>query len=120
MERIITNMNLSENDYNSINNKKVYIRKINNNVYSYDFVFKDKIIEFNGDYWHCNPIKYTENYFHKHRQLTAKQIWEYDKLKKENSESIGFKVLTIWENDYKQNDEKVIKECIEFLKKINK
>ena len=32
--------------------------KINEKWYSADFNFKNKIIEFYGDYWHANPTKY--------------------------------------------------------------
>ena len=35
---------------------------------------KKKIIEFYGDYWHCNPLKYNSTFFNKHKELTAKQI----------------------------------------------
>ena len=31
-------------------------------------------------------------------------------------EKEGFEVLVVWENDYKQNKEKTIQECIDFLK----
>ena len=42
-----------------------------------------KIIEENGDYLHCNPIKYNENYMHSIKKMTASKIWEYDKIKVE-------------------------------------
>jgi len=85
-------------------------------TFSYDFVYKNKVIEFNGDYWHCNPKKYNKNYFHKYLQLSAFDVWERDKMKNNAIQEQGFDVLVIWEDDYKQNRNKVIQECIEFLK----
>lgn len=87
-------------------------------TFAYDFVLSDKkkIIEFNGDYWHCNPLKYNKNYFHLYLQKFAYEIWERDKLRIDYIENEGYDVKVIWESDYKQNREKVIQECIDFLK----
>ena len=84
--------------------------------YRYDFKFNDKIIEFNGDYWHANPDKYHEDYFHSKLQLTAKDIWEKDNIKNNVALDNGFKLKIVWESDYKNNKEKVIEECLNFLK----
>ena len=89
--------------------------------YAFDFQYQNKLIEFNGDYWHCNPIKYKFDYFHQVKNMTAKEIWEYDARKKELAESYGYKVLTIWEHEYdeslKNNTfENLIDKCVEFLK----
>jgi len=51
--------------------------------------------------------------------MTAKQIWDFDKKKISYIESIGYEVLVIWESDYKQNPEKIIQDCIDFLKNKN-
>lgn len=116
MGKIIDLMGLNENEYRSINNGNVFFNSIDGNVYSYDFLYKNKIIEFQGNYWHCNPIFFNENYFHKHRKLTAKDIWEYDKTKKILTEKSGYKILYVWENEYENNEEKIIEKCINFLK----
>lgn len=87
-------------------------------TFSYDFVYKNKrkVIEFNEDYWHCNPIKYNKNYFHKYLQLFAYEVWERDELKNNALIQQNYEVLVIWENDYKKNKEKVIQQCIDFIK----
>ena len=36
------------------------------------------VIEYYGDYWHCNPKKYESSYIHPQINLTAKEIWEKD------------------------------------------
>ena len=53
--------------------------------YKYDFclVEKRKIIEFNGTYWHCDPRKYNADYYNKVKKMTAREIWEFDKYKRE-------------------------------------
>ena len=94
---------------------------INNNKnrvkthYFYDFYYNDKIIEFNGDYWHCNPNKWKPDSINKSLKLTAQEVWNKDNDKKTCAENNGYKVLVIWEYDYKQNKEDVIKKCIDFL-----
>jgi len=89
--------------------------------YKIDILIKDKniAIEFNGTYWHCDPRFYKEDYINKKKNLTAKQIWEYDNRRKEFLEKIGYKVLTIWEYDFKLDKEKVIKNIMELLDEEN-
>lgn len=80
----------------------------------YDLFIKDKnlLIEYNGDYWHCNPNKYKSDYFHKKKQLLAKDIWKHDLIKKELAEKNGYKLFIIWEYDYMFNKEKEINKLI--------
>ncbi len=77
--------------------------KVNGKVF--DFYLKDYnlLIEFNGDYWHCNPKRYDKDYINKKKNKTAKEIWEYDKHKLYLAEKNGYNTLTIWESDYKNN-----------------
>jgi len=77
---------------------------------------KKKVIEFNGDYWHCNPLIYKEDFFNKSKQMFAKDIWNYDKIKIDSIEKLGYKALIIWEYDYNNNKQKVVQQCIDFIK----
>lgn len=61
---------------------------------------KMKIIEYNGDYWHANPLKYSADYVIKQSGLSASEIWENDRAKKESAERRGFSVFTVWESEY--------------------
>lgn len=72
--------------------------------YYADIVSFDKnlIIEFNGDYWHCNPETYSENFYHHVKKKTAKEIWEEDLKRSETIESLGYKILVVWEKQYKK------------------
>jgi hypothetical protein len=57
--------------------------KHNNKYYFYDFVVPELnfCVEYHGDYWHCNPEKYSADFFHVQSQLSAREIWESDKIK---------------------------------------
>lgn len=61
------------------------------------------IIEYNGDYWHCNPKKYNEDYYHQVKGKTAKELWEYDKNKIDLIIKNGYNLEIVWESDLKSN-----------------
>lgn len=61
------------------------------------------LIEYNGDYWHCNPNKYKIDYINKKKNKTAKEIWVYDKNKLDLAKDKGYLCEVIWETDYKKN-----------------
>ena len=99
------------------------IQKENGGFYFYDFTDIDNklIIEYNGDMYHANPDKYDEN-DNPHpfrKEIKSKEIWEKDRLKVESVEKIGYKVLTIWDSEYRykgfKNKELIIERCINFL-----
>jgi ribosomal protein S27AE/G:T-mismatch repair DNA endonuclease (very short patch repair protein) len=77
------------------------------------------IIEYNGDYWHCNPKKYSEDFFNVKKGKTSKEIWDYDKLKLELVIKLGYYVEVVWESDYKKN-KKIIKNIINTYDRRNK
>lgn len=85
--------------------------------YVYDIVFQNKIIEYNGDFWHASPKKYKPDDVVKlpNNTTLAKEIWKKDQEKIKFAEDRGYKVLVIWESDFKQNKEEVINKCIQFL-----
>lgn len=93
------------------------IQRQNNQWYYYDIRLNNKIIEFNGDYWHCNPKMYEASYYNKRVKKSAKEIWEKDKEKLQFAKDQGFDVLVIWEYKYNTDKEQVIQECIDFLTK---
>jgi G:T-mismatch repair DNA endonuclease (very short patch repair protein) len=70
------------------------------------------IIEYFGDYWHCNPIKYSEDYINSNKKMTAKEIWDYDNKKIDLIKDYGYNLEVIWESNLK-NDNKLINKIIE-------
>ena len=77
------------------------------------------LIEYNGDYWHCNPKKYKSDYINKKKNKTASEIWEYDKNKIYLSKKHNYLCETIWESEYKNNPN-IIKELINKYKNYDK
>jgi len=61
-----------------------------------DFVYKDKVIEFDGAYWHRNSE-------------------EHDKIRDEILKNKGYKILRIKEKYYKKDKNKEIEKCSNFL-----
>ena len=61
------------------------------------------VIEFNGDYWHCNPEKYNSNYFHQVKQKTAQELWDYDRDKVDLIKEKGYNLEVVWESQLKKN-----------------
>ena len=109
-------------DYSPLyGSKEKFIRVKNTNInYKYDFTISEnrKIIEFNGDYWHCNPnTKFgKDDYFHPIIKKNVEEIWNYDKEKIAVAESYGYKVKVVWEKDYRDDPKKVIKDCLSFIR----
>jgi very-short-patch-repair endonuclease len=62
-----------------------------------DFRYKNKIVEFNGTYWHS-----------KTQQL--------DDIRDEILKSKDYEILRISEGDYNNNEQKEVDKCIQFLK----
>jgi very-short-patch-repair endonuclease len=114
---------LNRNFKYATNGGEFKIQRENGGFYFYDFTDIDNklIIEYNGDMYHANPDKYGEN-DNPHpfrKEITSKEIWEKDRLKFESVEKIGYKVLTIWDSEYRhkgfKNKELIIERCINFL-----
>lgn len=68
------------------------------------------IIEINGDYVHANPKIYKDSDIIRLPSCvyTAQEKWDSDRLKKEKLESLGYKVVIIWESDNLEEKKKEI------------
>lgn len=82
--------------------------------YSCDLLLPDHnlVIEYYGTYWHCDPRKYEQDYYNEKKNKTAKEIWDYDKIRENHITNNGYKLVIIWENDYKQLNYSQKKETI--------
>ena len=87
------------------------------NVYDFTDLNKMKIIEYNGDLYHGNPLIYEKNDrpnpFRKN--ITAEEMWQKDANKIAVAENIGFEVLTIWDSEYKKDKIGTLQKCLDFL-----
>lgn len=109
-----------ENVYFGSKNHEFGLRS-QDGYYFYDFVVpeKKKMIEFNGDYWHANPMFYEKDWVHPTTKKTAVEIWAYDSFKFDIAKKNGYNIFVVWESDYKNDKEKVLKQCMEFLHNEN-
>lgn len=64
---------------------------------------KRKIIyEYWGDYWHGNPDRYDKDYLNPHCKCTMGELFNLYLQKKSKILDSGYKLIEIWENDYKR------------------
>ena len=76
---------------------------------------RKKIIEYNGDYWHCNPSKYAADYVNKKTGKLASDVWKADAERRNNLEKMGYSILCIWESDFLKNKKIVEQKIMEFI-----
>lgn len=131
IEREFVHGLIQELDENIVTNNKIYSSlhgtqfgiwsKSLNKLTKYDFTIPSlKVcIEFNGDYWHCNPRMYNSDFIHPKLNITAKELWEKDELKKQDMENEGYNFKTVWEIDYRKNKQSTIKDTVEWIQKLN-
>lgn len=77
--------------------------------YKPDFVNETSkhIVEVYGDYWHCNPSIFNEDFYHPQLKKTAKEKWDNDEQRKQYLESLGYTVTVVWESDLDKFIEKL-------------
>lgn len=92
---------------------KTQYNKINKRFIQVDFSYKNKIIEFYGDYWHGNLDIYENHDLIKGKTVKSKRLEDEQRI--EFIKSLGYEVMIIWENDYKRNPSLVIEDIIKFL-----
>jgi hypothetical protein len=85
--------------------------------YIVDVITNKKILEFYGDYWHCNPKKYNQLIEKsKYTNEQINKIWEKDKIRELKLISDGYDVLIIWENDWNLKRNECILQIEKYLK----
>lgn len=72
----------------------------------------DLVIEVDGDFYHCNPIKYPNGPIYETQKTTIKND---DKKNKICEGSNGLTLLRFWESDINNKPEWVIEELIKYL-----
>lgn len=99
-----------------------YLHELNKYVF-FDFFDETtgRIIEFNGDYWHANPLIYeSDSIIHMPGKTTklAKDIWQWDAARNRAVETeFNYKVLVVWQKEWSENPDVVFNRCLEFLSK---
>lgn len=91
-------------------------------VFFYDCYIKKLklIIEFNGDVFHANPEMFCEsdcpNPYRK--DLTSKEIWDFDKKKLDLARTKGYNIIVVWEKDYRQNKNAIVNSVVSQIKEM--
>lgn len=74
-----------------------------------DYYIEDynTIIEFYGNYWHCNPLIFEKKFYHHYIKMSAEDIWEKDKKRiddiyKNFNEKVN--IIIIWESSVIDKD----------------
>jgi hypothetical protein len=88
-------------DIDKGNNEYFYISKSTNKKFLFDFYYpeKNRIIEFDGDYWHGEVRGNIE------RDETRQNILEEE----------GFVIMRVKEKDYKSDKQGTVEKCVNFL-----
>lgn len=92
--------------------------------YIFDFLFPEYkiLLEYQGNYWHCNPNKYKADELIKmagiREKILVNHIWDRDELKRRSAEKQGYKVIYLWESDFKSRGWEAIRELLEINKII--
>jgi very-short-patch-repair endonuclease len=65
-----------------------------------DFLNRTKkfIVEFNGDFWHCNPNTWKPGDYNRAIKMMAEDKWNYDTKRHKIFTSCGYRVITVWES----------------------
>lgn len=97
-------------------------RNVGVSRYKCDIVFDSMpfIVEYFGDFWHCNPEKWDAQQFNSRIKMTAEKRWALDGDKLASLESLGYKVLVVWESNWKRNPQGVIKEIIDASNSVSR
>lgn len=86
--------------------------------YVVDMIYKNKVIEYYGDYWHANPTLYNNSYYNKTLKKTAAEIRQNDLERRNDLIILGNKVFIIWEKDWVVNKLLILEQVSKFLNGI--
>jgi len=76
------------------------------------------IVEFYGDYYHCNPILYSDSgVYISAISRTVGEQWKRDEGRLACFYKLGYVVVIVWEHDFKLDPELQIKRIIETVEK---
>jgi very-short-patch-repair endonuclease len=98
--------------------KEKWVRYNSNKGFYVDCLYKNKIIEFNGDFYHANPKLYESTSIIKmsaKKIQTAKEIWKKDEFRIKKLSDLGYDILIIWETEIRENKKEILNKCIKFL-----
>lgn len=108
------------NNLSNILNEKIQHEKAVGTKYIDGYIENKLLIEFYGNYWHCNPLMYNkDDKILQHKKLiNVNDIWKSDSLRNQYILSIiNLPLIIIWEQSYINNKNSVINEIKNNLEK---
>jgi very-short-patch-repair endonuclease len=75
---------------------------------------KKIVIEFNGDAYHCNPKIWKKDQYSTLIKMTAGEKWKKDIARYAILRKFGYKVIVVWESNWKASKET----CLKLIKEI--
>lgn len=98
-------LNIVEKELNITLEKEVYT-----NGFVCDAKNKNTIIEFYGDMYHCNPIKFSNpEQYCSWISRTVKEQWKRDERRIAALKKYGYNIIIVWEHEWNKNSQKVLK-----------
>ncbi len=96
-----------------------FVACLEGQYFKYDFVNTKlkRVIEYNGYNFHPKPEQ-NENeigWCSFHPNKTVKDARKYEKKKYLTLEKRGYKILTVWDYEFKKNPKQLVQKCIDFL-----
>ena len=58
------------------------------------------VLEFHGDFWHGNPVKYSRSTINQVNQMTMGDLYDKTIVKQKYLENLGYNYKCIWESDF--------------------
>lgn len=119
LDRIIKSSNTHFQHALNAGEKKIIFENKKYLVDGYNESYKI-VIEFHGDVFHGNPKLFDKSYkCHPYsKKVTAGDLYEKTIYRENQIQKAGYNVITIWENDYDNDPEKVLNECINKINTI--
>jgi len=99
----------------TLDSRAVHQMKVQGVKGCFDIAIQNKLIEFYGDFWHGNPLKYSADEEHKIKKCKIHEVWNYDKNKITSAQKLGYNVLVIWENEWKRERSISEQKVIDFI-----
>lgn len=65
---------------------------------------KNLVIEYYGDYWHCNPKCYQPEFYNKSLKKTSAEVWEKDLKRETKIKDLGYNFKVIWEMEFNSDN----------------
>ena len=77
-------------------------------------VFGNAVVEYNGDFWHGNPDKYSADDMVAY-EVKASEVWNKDQERYAKMNQLGYAVIVVWESAWKRDRAACLKEIIDRL-----